>query len=123
MGEKLDTGDILLYLRDETGAVVGLKYRTDSDAEGVYRCYFFEKNLQGDVVAMYDDAGKWLGGYTYDAWGNCVTTVSADANTQERNMVTSYNLFRYRGYYWDYETGYRVAKTVIDAGWHINRLW
>ena len=106
VGEKLDTGEILLYLRDETGAVVGLKYRTDSDAEGVYQCYFFEKNLQGDIVAMYDDAGKWLGGYTYDAWGNCVTTVSADASTQERNMVTSYNLFRYRGYYWDYETGY-----------------
>ena len=52
MGEKLDTGEILLYLRDETGAVVGLKYRTDSDAEGVYQCYFFEKNLQGDVVVI-----------------------------------------------------------------------
>ena len=117
MGEKLDTGEILLYLRDETGAVVGLKYRTDSDAEGVYRCYFFEKNLQGDVVAMYDDAGKWLGGYTYDAWGNCVTTVSADANTQERNMVTSYNLFRYRGYYWDYETGYYYLQSrYYDPG-------
>ena len=69
MGEKLDTGDILLYLRDETGAVVGLKYRMDSDAEGVYRCYFFEKNLQGDVVAMYDDAGKLLGGYTLRCLG------------------------------------------------------
>ena len=123
VGEKLDTGEILLYLRDETGAVVGLKYRTDSDAEGLYQCYFFEKNLQGDVVAMYDDAGKWLGGYTYDAWGNCVTTVSAEANTQERNMVTSYNPFRYRGYYWDYETGYYYLQSRYydpEAGRFIN---
>ena len=36
----------------------------------VWNTYFFEKNLQGDVVAVYNESGTKLITYTYDAWGN-----------------------------------------------------
>lgn len=62
--------------------------------------YFFEKNLQGDIVAVYNQNGIKVAGYAYDAWGSCPTTYySGGANT-----VAQYNPFRYRGYYYDSET-------------------
>jgi len=67
----------------------------------VFDCYFFEKNLQGDIVAIYNEAGSKIGTYTYDAWGNC--TVNP---TSGYNFILSNNPFRYRGYYYDTETGY-----------------
>ena len=61
----------------------------------------FEKNLQGDIVAVYSENGTKLISYTYDAWGNCTTTYyNGGAST-----TAIYNPFRYRGYYLDTETG------------------
>ncbi len=74
-------------------------------AEGVFDTYYFEKNLQGDVVAVYDSTGKKVGGYTYDAWGNCTVTYASGATTMEKRVVRNFNPFRYRGYYYDIETG------------------
>ena len=91
-----------IYLYDESGAPIGLKYRTPSYAEGEFDCYFFEKNLQGDIVAIYNEAGTKIGTYTYDAWGNCTIT----SNTTGYNFILYNNPFRYRGYYYDSETGY-----------------
>jgi len=90
-----------IYIYDETGAPIGIKYRTPSYANGVFDCYFFEKNLQGDIVAIYNESGTKIGTYTYDAWGNC--TVNP---TSGYNFILSNNPFRYRGYYYDTETGY-----------------
>ena len=42
----------LVYLYDENGAPIGMQYRTQSMAVGEFQDYFFEKNLQGDIVAM-----------------------------------------------------------------------
>ena len=61
----------ILYLYDESGAPIGLSYRNSSLASGVYHTCFFEKNLQGDVVAIYNSSGTTIGTYTYDAWGEC----------------------------------------------------
>ena len=59
--------------------------------------YIFEKNILGDVVAIYNmSTGAFVGGYTYDAWGNVLATTG--------NTVTNANPFRYRGYYYDTET-------------------
>lgn len=60
----------LVYLYDETGAPIGYCYRTPSYADGAFDGYFFEKNLQGDIVAVFNQSGTRIAGYTYDAWGN-----------------------------------------------------
>lgn len=36
---------------------IGMMYRTTSYAEGALDVFWFEKNLQGDIVAVYNDIG------------------------------------------------------------------
>ena len=45
--------------------------------------------------------------YTYStgAWGNCTTTVASGNTTLQNTILRTYNPFRYRGYYYDIETG------------------
>ena len=47
----------IAYLYDETGAPIGMQYRTSSYAEDVFDTYYFEKNLQGDIVSVYNESG------------------------------------------------------------------
>ena len=35
--------------------------------------YFFEKNLFGDIVGIYNGNGRKICTYTYDAWGGTTT--------------------------------------------------
>lgn len=66
--------------------------------------YYFEKNLFDDIVAVYNSSGTKIGTYTYDAWGNCTTTVASGNTTLQSTILRTYNPFRYRGYYYDIET-------------------
>ena len=66
-------GNLLLYLYDAEGSPIGMRYRCASYAEGVFDTYWFEKNLQGDIVAVYSASGTKLASYVYDAWGNIST--------------------------------------------------
>ena len=98
--------NLLIYIYDEAGSPIGLMYRNSTYASGVYDSFFFEKNLQGDVIAVYDATGTKIGSYTYDAWGNFTTTVTSGNTTLENNIVRYYNPFRYRSYFYDTETGW-----------------
>ena len=66
--------------------------------QGVFYTFWFEKNLQGDIVAVYNETGTKLISYVYDAWGNFRTTTH---NCSGTNAYAAYNPFRYRGYYYD----------------------
>ena len=106
------------FVYDEVGAPLGLKYRTTSMAQGVYNCYFFEKNLQGDIVAIYNSSGTKIATYTYDAWGKVTCTTASVATTLEKNIANTYNPFRYRGYFYDVETGwYYLQSRYYDPDW------
>ncbi|MBO5111334.1 MAG: RHS repeat-associated core domain-containing protein [Clostridia bacterium] len=96
---------MLLYFYDESGAPMGLQYRQSSYAAGVFDTFYFEKNIFGDIVAVYTEAGVKIGTYTYDAWGNCTTTVASGNTTLQSTILRTYNPFRYRGYFYDTETG------------------
>ena len=86
--------------------------------EGVFVEYFFEKNLQGDIVAVYNSKGEKIGSYTYDAWGNFTTTLASTNTTAESDIVNTYNPFRYRGYYYDVETGlYYLQSRYYNPVW------
>ena len=80
-----------------------MQYRTNSMAEGTFYTYLFEKNLQGDIIAVYNTSGTKLVSYVYDAWGNVTVT---NHNVSGTNSGARHNPFRYRGYYYDTETGY-----------------
>ena len=65
-------GDVLLvYMYDESGSPIGMQCRAKNSAEGVFDTYYFEKNIQGDIIAIYNASGTKLISYTYEAWGNC----------------------------------------------------
>ena len=103
---------VIIYLYDAEGSPIGMKYRGGNMDVGEFEEYWFEKNLQGDIVAVYDAAGNKHISYTYDAWGN-VTTTYHDAYTATSHA--DLNPFRYRGYYYDAETGlYYVSSRYYD---------
>ena len=94
---------LVVYLYDESGSPIGMQYRTKNMAEGTFYTYLFEKNLQGDIIAVYNTSGTKLVSYVYDAWGNVTVT---NHNVSGTNSGARHNPFRYRGYYYDTETGY-----------------
>ena len=61
--------------------------------------YYFQRNLFGDVVAIYDTNGAKVVEYVYDAWGNCTIK-----GTTTNYVVAHANPIRYRGYYYDEDT-------------------
>lgn len=65
--------------------------------------YYLGTNLQGDVVAIYNSAGTKIYTYAYDAWGNIIQQKQI---TPGGSTANSLNPFRYRGYYYDVETGW-----------------
>ena len=92
---------LLIYLYDESGSPIGMQYRTSSYAADVFDTFYFEKNLQGDIIAIYTESGRKILEYTYDAWGN--HSVTWTYLTME-TLPAGTNPFRYRGYYYDTDT-------------------
>ena len=89
-----------------------MQYRNTSYAEGVFDTFWFEKNLQGDVVAIYNNAGVKLASYIYDAWGNFTVTYTNGGAT----TAAQYNPFTYRSYYYDDDLGlYYLNSRYYDS--------
>ena len=90
------------YYYDITG-ITGIEH------DGVR--YYFQKNLQGDVARIFNANGYLVARYVYDAWGNhTVYDANGNINTDE-NFIGNINPFRYRGYYFDVETGLYYLNT------------
>ncbi|MBQ4594130.1 MAG: RHS repeat-associated core domain-containing protein, partial [Akkermansia sp.] len=88
------------------------------DAWGVSSYYFFDKNLQGDIVAIYNESGVKIGSYTYDAWGNFTVAQTAGISELDALVLNTYNPFRYRGYFYDVETGlYYLQSRYYNPQW------
>ena len=78
--------------------------------------YYYVLNQQGDVMALLDSSGNWVVKYTYDAWGNILTTT---ASTEAMRLtLAKYNPLRYRGYVYDRETGlYYLQSRYYNPEW------
>ena len=89
-----------------------MQYHAAGSASTVWDIYWYEKNLQGDVVAIYNASGTKLVSYTYDAWGNA--TVAYHNDGEYTSAVN--NRFTYRGYYYDYDLGlYYLQSRYYDS--------
>ena len=85
-----------IFLYDESG-IVGVQFK---DGDATPQAFYYQRNLQGDVVAIYNTSGTLQAKYRYDAYGNCTVTNSTNLH------LATYNPIRYRGYYFDDETGW-----------------
>ncbi len=80
--------------------------------------YYYKKNLQGDIIGIYDNNLNLIVKYDYDAWGEHKIYYLDNGNFVDLDFDSTYtnisntnlyialkNPFRYRGYYYDSETG------------------
>ena len=73
-------------------------------------CIIYVYNLQGDVRAIVDSNLDKVVEYMYDPWGQVLSVTGDMADTLGQD-----NPFRYRGYYFDNETGlYYVNARYFD---------
>ena len=64
-----------------------------------------ERNAIGDVSALYTTGGVLVGTYNYDPYGRLLEAKTAEGYNDEHDILIK-NPFRYRGYYYDSETGW-----------------
>lgn len=67
--------------------------------------YYYVTNLNGDIVAITDANGNLVAKYTYDVWGNVLDIEPFEKDNEKQLNVARLNPFRYRGYYYDNESG------------------
>jgi RHS repeat-associated protein len=103
----------IVYIYNASGAPIGMMYRTPSYAANTWDTFWYEKNLQGDIIAIYNASGTKVATYTYtDAWGNFTVSYSNGG----ASTGAQYNPFRYRGYYYDADLGmYYLQSRYYDA--------
>lgn len=86
--------ETMWFFYDNQGNRIGLC------RDGDYFYYLY--NVQGDVLALVDAAtGKIAANYQYGAWGEATSIKTAEGFGD----LGEANPFRYRGYYWDTESG------------------
>ena len=106
--KTVDT-ETIVFLYDESG-IIGMEYTLN----GSKNTYYFHRNLLGDVLGIYDTSGTLVAKYLYDAWGNC--TISGETTNY---AVANANPIRYRGYYYDDDTGlYYCNARYYSPKWH-----
>lgn len=62
--------------------------------------YLYVLNQQGDVIRIIDQSGTAVAEYSYDTWGNLLV------DEEDLSDIGHVNPIRYRGYYYDTETGF-----------------
>ena len=123
--EKIGSGStakIMVFSYDAQGRPFAVKYSANNG--GSYITYFYALNQQGDVVKIFrslpvkDSDGNLIGRtekvyatYTYDAWGKLIGITDRNGDSLMNKQATSSaladrNPLRYRGYYYDSETGF-----------------
>ena len=85
--------DTIVFLYDEKANRYGFDYNGTK--------YYYIFNVQGDVIGILNQAGQKIVSYTYDPWGKVLSVDGSEASA-----IGQINPIRYRGYYYDTETGF-----------------
>ena len=93
-------GDWLYYFYDANSTVTGMYYNNV--------LYYFRKNLQGDITGIYNANGNIIAQYEYTPYGAILSITDANGNDISTNAthIANINPFRYKGYYYDTDTGF-----------------
>ncbi len=91
---QTDGMNTLRFIYNDEDEIIGF-VKNDS------QIYLYVKNLLGDVIGIVDENGSFVVEYEYDAWGELLSVSGSLAET-----IGLENPIRYRGYYYDNESGY-----------------
>ena len=98
MAEKKGS-NLITYLFDENGDRYGFLYNSTP--------YYYVYNGQGDVIRLVNASGSVVAKYEYNAWGKMLAVTNASGTVQTSStFIGNINPIRYRGYYYDAETGF-----------------
>ena len=94
-----DGTNVIDFLYDDAGSPLGFVLG------GTY--YYYMLNTQGDIVGILDSSYNIVAQYRYDAWGKIISITDGSGVDVSSNAshVGNINPLRYRGYYYDTETG------------------
>ena len=82
-------GKTIDFVYDENNQPLAMKYNNT--------LYYYVLNAQGDVVRIVNSSRSVVASYTYDPWGKIISS---------SGTLADINPLRYRGYYYDPETGF-----------------
>ena len=91
--------DTIVFLYDEKGNKYGFDYNGTK--------YYYIFNVQGDVIGILNQSGSQIVSYQYDPWGKVLSVSGSEAST-----IGQINPIRYRGYYYDTETGFYYLQSL-----------
>ena len=77
---------------------VGMPYSLIYNNGTTTTTYYYITNLQGDVMYLVDASGNEAAAYDYDPYGKIIFSATGE--------LAEINPLRYRGYYYDTETGF-----------------
>lgn len=91
-------GQTIHYIYNEQNQLVGFEHQQSK--------YFYVRDLLGVIRNIIDINGNIVVTYKYDAWGNHKVYDSSNAENTNTSFIGNINPFRYKGYYYDLETGW-----------------
>lgn len=90
----------IFFHYDEANALVGFSVNGKD--------YFYDRDILGNINAVIDSAGTTLVSYAYGDFGAVTETI---ADSDEARLVAKVNPFKFKGYFFDNETGFYYLKS------------
>jgi len=96
-------GQYTYFRYNQSGQFMGLNWNGSE--------YFYVKDAMGNVIGITDSTGNLVVEYAYDEWGTCIFVTGQLSSTLGQE-----NPFRYKGYYFDSESGlYYLQSRYYDS--------
>lgn len=115
---EYDGVEYINFTYGPNGEPVGFSF-LDAEENEILDYYIYLKNIQGDIIGLIDFKGEIHCTYSYDAWGKFLGAYDKNGNEiTNPNSVALSNPLRYRGYYYDDETGlYYLNSRYYNPEW------
>ena len=86
------------YLYDGSGQLIAIRYKGAD--------YYYVQDALRDIIGLVDSDGKTVVNYSYNSWGKLLGITGSMAESLGKD-----NPYRYKGYYYDEETGMYYLKS------------
>ena len=90
----------VFFQYDEANALVGFSVNGKD--------YFYDRDILGNINAVIDSTGTKLVSYAYGDFGEVTETI---ADIDEARLAAKVNPFKFKGYFFDNETGFYYLKS------------